>query len=223
MKKVLSFIPLCFLVHSLSGQIGFAGAYSNLKANKWYGAIAKNTGQNFDSSDGYSIGLDYWFRLKKKRIEFTPEVNFSSVSSGTNSIEISHRVLGFYFNTNFYFLDFKNDCDCPVWSKTGNFFTKGFFVQISPGVLFMKNKFKNEALSKDNDLTVGIGAGAGLDIGVSDLLTVTPTVKYSYVPSATWEHLPVGPATSQDIGSKANQLNLGIRIGWRLNTTKKRF
>lgn len=82
---------------------------------------------------------------------------------------------GFQFKTNIYLFDFGGDCDCPTFGKQGAQLQKGFFLQLSPGYTYYQteNIFASEA-QKNTGFT--LGAGMGLDIGLSNLLTLTPLV-----------------------------------------------
>ncbi|HFA50904.1 MAG TPA: hypothetical protein ENJ95_17990 [Bacteroidetes bacterium] len=222
MKKIIVPLILFLFSFSLFGQIGINGAYKTFAADEWMELINGFTDINIDSPNGYYIGLDYWFRLKQKRIEFLPEIGYSSLSANSSSSNIEINLLAFHFNTNIYPLDFKGDCDCPTWSKGGKFFEKGFFIQLSPGIIK-----SNIDISSDTQLTdektsyFEIGMGAGIDIGISDFVTLTPIVKYYITPKT--EYWPSEPAT--DFGpakSNIKQLYAGLRVGFRFDEKKNR-
>lgn len=206
-----------FLIFSelLYGQIGFQGAYKKFTANGWYDFLRRENAVNVGSLGGYAVGIDYWFRLKKKRIEFLPEISYEKYGEAWGGAEYEHEIIGFYFKTNIYPFDFGSDCDCPTWSKDGNLFTKGFFLQLSPGVWRLKNSIVSETTIEDDDVNWTIGAGAGLDVGVSDFLTLTPIVKFYYSPGHTWKNLPDVRGEPVEITSSIQQLYAGIRLGFR--------
>lgn len=206
-----------FLIFSglLYGQIGFHGAYKKFTANGWYDFLRRENAVNVGSLGGYAAGIDYWFRLKKKRIEFLPEISYEKYGKTLDGSEYGHEIIGFYFNTNIYPFDFGSDCDCPTWSKDGNLFTKGFFLQLSPGVWRLKNSIVSETTIEDDDVNWTIGAGAGLDVGVSDFLTLTPIVKFYYSPDNTWKNLPDVKGEPVEVTSSIQQLYAGIRLGFR--------
>lgn len=228
MKK---FILLPFLlIYFLNGQsqIGFNAGPATLNAENWTNSlnIIENTGEQYI---GQHLGIDYWFRLKNKRIEFFPEISREKLKETFSfpSSEDQIEKWSFHWNTNFYLLDFEGDCNCPTFSKQGNFLQKGFFIQISPGVTHLSAKadfpgFENTP-AEDNFVRFTIGAGVGLDIGITDFLTITPLVRFSYVPKMERENLkPVLENLYENFGgsfesveSSTNQLYAGIRIGFR--------
>ena len=205
----------------VSAQVGIAGAYKSLTANGWYDYIRTNSGTDVGSIGGYAVSLDYWFRLKKKRVEFTPELSFENYSKTLAGTEYEHQILGFYFNTNLYPFDFASDCDCPVWSKDGNLFTKGFFLQLSPGVWQLSNTIHSDVMVEDEAYSWVIGAGAGLDIGLSEFLTVTPLVRFYHSPDNTWSNLPDVKGEPVSVDSAVNQFYAGIRLGVRWKQDKR--
>jgi hypothetical protein len=163
------------------------------------------------------VAANYWFRLKKQRIEFLPEISYEQYEDQAGPAKFEHRILGFYFNTNIYPFDFGSDCDCPTWSKTGNFFTKGFFIQISPGVWNLQNRYETGLVFDDETFTWTIGGGAGLDLGVSEFLTVTPLVKMYYSPDNTWPGLPAVDGNPADVDATIRQFYAGLKLGFNLN------
>ncbi len=168
------------------------------------------------------IGVDYWFRLKTQRIEFLPEISYErsegeSSLSDENSIRL--KSINFLFNTNIYFLDLNNDCDCPTFSKQGNAFTKGFHLILAPGLRYYTLNDPN--LSDERNFGLIASGGVGFDIGVNDLITITPQVLYRYNPSveANIERLNLVPPSSHTY----HQLNFGIRVGFRPDYQTPRF
>ena len=169
----------------------------------------------------YSIelGIDYWKRLKSHRVEFFPELSFATSRDEINSQEIEflkRTGIQFYLTTRLYPLDFSGDCDCPTFSKQGNWFTKGFFVFLSPGMSW--NDYKGNDLALDyNTISWNIGAGAGLDIGINDLFTLSPQINYRKHRNVDWQamadflNIPSMPYTRDQIQAT---LRFGIRLDY---------
>ncbi len=214
MKQLLFVAGFLAFSGILYGQLGLTGAYKDFTANDWYEPIQEGTGVQTRAADGYAAGITYWFRLKNKRVEFLPELSFEKYGRTIAGTDYEHRLVGFYFNANFYPFDFSNDCDCPTWSKDGNFFTKGFFLQVSPGVWSLENSVNAEKKISDRALAWTLGAGAGLDIGLADFLTVTPMLKYYYSPNNTWKNVPDSTGGVRSLTSAVQQLFAGIRLGF---------
>ena len=177
---------------------------------------------------GQEYGFDYWFRLKDKRIEFLPQLAVSTFRTklvGDNFIDgyILNRA-HFNLNTNFYLFDFNSDCDCPTFSKQGNIFTRGFFVQLSPGIVYNRELINYISRDPDHDLKTSvsykIGAALGFDIGLTDLFTITPMIGINYYPSVNWESFDLLHFDAVPVGASQNltsitELQAGIRIGFR--------
>ena len=177
---------------------------------------------------GQEYGFDYWVRLKNRRIDFLPQLAFSTFRTKLNgSSFIDGYILNrghFNLNTNFYFLDFNNDCDCPTFSKQGNFLTKGFFIQLSPGIVYNRELINYIVDDPDYDLKTNVsyklGIALGLDIGFTDLFMITPMVGFNYYPSVDWESFDLLHYDATIISPTSNQTTIqefqvGIRLGFR--------
>lgn len=204
------------------GQVGFSGGVSNFKSSEWLDAIGERANKSIASLNGWEAGVDYWFRLKQKRVEFTLEGNYSRFSDMKlpDNGKLTLKEYGLQLNTNIYPLDFGSDCNCPTWSKNGDFFKKGFFLQLIAGGAFMdKHLEAPNFLSDDSAIVLRLGAGVGLDIGLSDFITITPLVRYYYLPNLTWE----GIATEKNGSDTTNggQVFAGLRLGLRFDELYK--
>ena len=201
----------------LFSQVGINGGYSNFAVSEWMELMNVVTGKNFENATGYKVGVDYWLRLKQRRIEFLPELGYASLKASSVGSEANFKLAGLYFNTNIYPFDFEGDCDCPTWSKSGGVFEKGFFIQVTPGITMATIKVNDELTISDETVTyLLIGVGAGVDLGISENITITPMIKYSisqkteYLPS-TNSLIDFGP-----VSANAKQLILGVRVGLNL-------
>ncbi len=160
---------------------------------------------------GWQIGVNYWFRLKKLRIEFLPEITTSEHKRNFNNSSFEHRQYGFHFNTDFYIFNLKGDCNCPTFSKDGNIFGKGFFLEVSPGAVYLYNKRVDKSFPSSyegNSWVVGGSIGAGLDLGFSDIFTVTPIARLHHYPNFTWEEVLASPNDKYNL----NQYFIGLRF-----------
>ncbi|MBK9736592.1 MAG: hypothetical protein IPO92_17180 [Saprospiraceae bacterium] len=128
----LIYILFFITIISVSAQYGVRLAYNNNTYSNWENAVnlRSNTNKKLLST-GYQIGVDYWFKLKKRRIEFMPEIFYSQSKTnydGTGTLEvIKANAIGFNFHTQIYALDLEGDCDCPTFSKEGASINKGLF------------------------------------------------------------------------------------------------
>ena len=211
---------LISLFSTANAQIGVSAGYKIMPATEWSEAFAANP----SAFNGLEVAVDYWFRLKNKRIEFLPELSYERYTNNHRTERDELRFYNFFLNTNFYLLDFEGDCNCPTFSKGGNIFEKGFFVQISPGVM----RFSSEAVSQadfldpeqsqssDSSTHFGIRLGAGLDIGITDFITLTPLARYTFIPSIGRDDFGqkfLGDASQAE--TQLGQLFAGVRLGFR--------
>jgi len=224
MKRiVITFLVLLFYIHA-SAQFGVRAKYDRNTFKDLNSDIEDFFEVENVYQSGYELGVDYWFRLKTRRIEFMPEVYFAQSSTKLdqdifNSINLTR--IGFNFNTHFYLLDFEEDCDCPTFSKEGPGIQKGFFFHISPGLSYDAYGMKTDVgdVNENNLLAVKLGGGVGIDIGINDLLTISPIYTYNYFMGNDWELNTFPGFIDALITTNTNsvQHQFAIRIGLRLD------
>ncbi|MEZ4980629.1 MAG: hypothetical protein R2769_03395 [Saprospiraceae bacterium] len=181
------FLTLTFSVTTFA-QLGVT-AYVSQSTSKYF-----QTDQNLDPFQHAGAALHYWFRINETRVEFFPEIGFTKGSfldypeNGTSQFTFIREAYQSYFfriPTRFYVLDFEGDCNCPTFSKQGTFFKKGFFLMLAPGVqmanfpvdygLLVSGEEQKESFSRTG-VSWSVAGGLGLDIGISDAITITPMV-----------------------------------------------
>lgn len=225
MKKALLIVLVLVSSQMVSAQFGLNAGYRSNQAPEWILESVPDGNIQFDLlASGYSFGIDYWFRLKNVRVEFTPELNYALYNQTLNEdLGLKAQTFNFFFHSNIYFLDFNNDCDCPTFSKDGNSFSKGLFLRVSPGVSLFQNELSiPESTSSENAIAFSVALGLGVDIGISDFLTISPIVTYRYYPGVDWTGLSAANRDSESLqvrseSSSIRQLHAGIRIGIRLD------
>lgn len=236
----LLFISL-FLTNLATAQFGITGRYHLNHASDWVSNQLDISNNEKYLGNGWSVGVDYWLRLKNYRIEFLPELNYSqfeySNQSGyNNNADFSNRFYGFLLNMNIYPFDFLGDCHCPTFSKQGQLFKKGFFVQVSPGITALEGKvvfekpvfhdIKEYKTFESTSVAASVGAGAGLDIGLNDFVTFAPMLGLRYFPNAKWTSL--GASSSLETFTPAStesniwQWTAGARLGFRFDYQSSR-
>ena len=164
---------LFLLATSLPAQVGLGMFYNNnTVSNHNYNGNPELA--DLDYQNGTEAALYYWFRLPKQRIEFMPTVYSTTVRGDRGWVEA-----GFQFKTNIYLFDLGTDCHCPTFGKQGPQLQKGFFVQVSPGISL---PFRQDPPNDSNSFRAAftLGGGLGLDIGISNLLTLTPFAGMRY-------------------------------------------
>jgi hypothetical protein len=218
--------------HLAHGQFGLSYSYMKNNPSDWQEVVDRqNNGLDLFES-GWSAGFNYWFRLRNYRWEFLPEIayrkNSTEFNQGDDMEKFNLDFYQFQVHTQIYIFDIEGDCNCPTFSKDGNFFTKGFFVSISPGLSLAKQQYEllsnstgTEITQDENDLAYHLGLGAGMDVGLTDLITVTPFVQWKKYFGLTWENFEnlLDPFSSGNEGDDSGftEINLGIRLGLRLD------
>ena len=186
------FLLFCFLACcslTASAQLGVSGRVA-FNEYKWAGGF--NGLPDTEFTTGYEVALNYWFRLPKHRVEFLPSVYLNSSDNETrlNGGDVVKTgfadIYGVEFRTLVYLFDLAEDCDCPTFGKQGPQLQKGFFLEVAPGAALVDYQDRTEGAlgqrifpdKSRHNFTVNLGAG--LDIGVSNFLTVTPHVNYRF-------------------------------------------
>lgn len=227
--KYFVFVVFLFSVTHASSQFGVRVKYNMNTFSDWDQFLEENTTGNIDKifPSTIELGVDYWFRLKKLRIEFMPEVAMGlKTKSRYESIgaETDLSYFAFNLNTQIYAFDLTGDCDCPTFSKQGPSLKKGFFFNIAPGLLLNTKEISLETSdpsSKSSQVNLRIGVGVGYDIGISNLFTITPSVMYNLAPGIAFDELSIINSSAQEsIDSGLNQIQLQLRFGFRPDYVK---
>jgi len=214
------------------GQFGVSAKYENNSNKGWINSSNEQILKN-----SLEFGVNYWFRLKNKRVEFLPEISYALASQefGASSFVVDiasaeRSAIYFNLNTQIYPLDFEGDCNCPTFSKDGNLIKKGFYWLISPGIGYhnVNTSFSIPAETIDveetGQLKPRLGIGAGLDIGIKDFLTVSPFILYNKdfgVDMPGIEYTDDAPTMQADgISSDINTWQFGIRLMFRPDYVK---
>ena len=184
------------------------------------------------NQDGIQASLEYAFRLKQKRLEFHPGIGYRTTFN-KDAFEGYINSVDFDFNTAIYPFDFAGDCHCPTFSKDGELVKKGFFFEVSPGVAYQTvhrtkittslNPHVQERVNiNSSEVIFKIGAGAGLDIGISEQFTLTPMVSMTWLSSEDWLGLDGqdynGTATLDDYA----YIGAGLRLAYKPDPKRRR-
>ncbi len=178
------------------------------------------------SQDGHQYLVEYNFRLKQKRLEFRPGAGYRYTFGG--NLRVGHfNAYDLDLGVAIYPFDFAGDCHCPTFSKEGKLFKKGFFLEVIPGVSLQKfTRTEIEPNSsvpipiEDQQMIWKIGGALGLDIGISDMITITPMVSLVKLGSADYEGLlsDGGAAKLEDY----SYLAPGIRLTYHPDEKRRR-
>ncbi len=218
---ILAFCLLGMSMHSYA-QFGVSARYSTNSYGFWSELTEGINGTSLWDNN-MEFAIDYKFRRPgEKRVELFLEGKFlsnstSMISPGGNDRIFNMKGFGLGLNTNVYFLDLNGDCDCPTFGKEGGLVKKGLYLQFNTAVSFWDKEAEFFSNTNDSSLLLDVGVGLGLDIGISNLLTISPLATISYYPLATWERF----ALEQGILDQANpnskttisMFKIGVRIG----------
>ncbi len=227
-------ISILLASHAIFAQIGLSGYFLSTNTPDWDPLVEEYIRNNTAPaeeinfySQGFSFGVDYWFRLKNIRIEFLPELNYSRFEENFQLADqnvpftASSNLIGLFFNVNFYPFDFYGDCDCPTFSKSDPIFKKGFFLQLAPRFISVQHRTEIEDQSTDETaIALGASIGAGLDIGLTDLVTISPIIRYSKTFNSEWSDLESLISGGQSTGSASSDIDnweFGLRLGLRFD------
>ncbi|MCP9235435.1 hypothetical protein [Lewinella sp. JB7] len=213
MRTLVLSLLLSVVAATASAQIGVTG-FRNF--NDAY-TRAGGSVLDLEYGDGAEIALNYWFRLPKKRVEFLPTVYYASTGGETPWSEY-----GFQFKTNVYPFDFGTDCDCPTFGKQGPQLQKGLFIQVSPG-LANHHRAEGENTAVQNKIVPNVGAGIGIDFGVSNLLTLTPlvSVRHTLADFTDTGSVDESGDVAEGVNGRLTTVQIGVQATFRLD--KKRY
>jgi len=234
-QLTIIFFALVFIGQSVSCQIGIRTKYLKNGIDDDQTNFISKVGSIDDAlSTGYGLGIDFWIRLKTKRVEFLPElgINYSQTSFETEITQYSldYNYLYFNLNTRIYPMDFEGDCDCPTFSNQSTLIKKGFYFELSPGVGYYTSHYDSSLPTVSNPegetstatvdaFSYKIGVAVGLDIGLSNLLTINPYAMYNYHFGREYD-IPVGKLSTlidSNSGNIMSQLELGLRFAIRFD------
>ncbi len=215
---ILSFFLILF--SRVEAQVGISVGYGEIKNPDWE-ALPPNCDCVYIERNYRTIALDYRLRLKQKRLEFFPSIQWTTSDDFGFSGDIGNarwdyrvRSLRLLLNTRAYLLDFGSDCDCPTWSNSNRFFKKGFFVFVTPEIgsrdhIHLQG---DEEVSSNRSLLFGVSGGLGLDIGLTDLFTLSPTFRLGYLSPSEWQNFDSSGALADETLFYGAELRLGVNF-----------
>lgn len=145
-------------------------------------------------SDFSQFSLHYHTRLKRYRLEFQPGVHYLTDYDARDR----RQGWGAEIPVAIYPLDFVNDCDCPTFSKGGTWLNKGLFLRLTPGWSRISGNTSSSAMDFKS-----VSVDAGIDWGISDLMTISPFLGYKY------------GSASGDSSFHAHYLQAGLQLLFR--------
>ncbi|MEM1123283.1 MAG: hypothetical protein AAGJ18_22775 [Bacteroidota bacterium] len=206
-------------------QGGIGGGYFFQNLPNWEKAIMSTNIQEELLNEGFAQTLDLKIaNFENYRIEFYLTGKAKQARQDWNDLSFSFNQYGIGLQTKFYPLSLEADCDCPTFSREAGILEKGLFLQVTPGVSFFNGKATaTEVVSEGSDTNFSLGLGIGVDIGLSDQITISPLATFNRHFGVTWESLQEDfiafDGTNNVEGSEVNditQIFVGLRFGIRL-------
>lgn len=172
------------------------------------------------TSFGVQVGCQYWFRLKRQRVEFIPGFHIAA-DLGTQSEFHNYGITNVQgivaFPVLIYPFSFKDDCNCPTFKKQGNVINKGLHLIIHTSATFNKRNVEHDSVSTNTSAFVpSIGIGAGLDLGISRILTLTPFIIYQKYIRDKLETIE-----NHEVIVSHESLNIGVRL--RITQNRRKY
>lgn len=210
MRYILLLVSLLFLTIQSQAQVTISGRFLTNNSE----AFDINYETENALAQGYEVGLGYWFRLKNKRMEFTPEISYTGY---LGKDDVSGSSINFNSNILIYALDFHSDCNaCPTFSKDGGLIKKGFHWILNPSVTKVESSgIVNRMTPSPTTFEYGyttwrLGVGAGLDIGITNLLTIAP---FAMIHIGGKDNL----YAAEMVDSRYQQVHIGLRSTLRFD------
>lgn len=218
------FAILPILTHA---QFGLQGSFRFTEAPKWDILDLSNNRSTDVPEAGWSAALEYAFSLPNTRLEFIPEANYTRYQTDVLDLgALDAHFYSLFFNIRAYILDLKGDCQCPTFSKKGTTLTKGFYLELSPGYTYLQSRIAtNDILYKGRSTNNSLAFNAGLDVGLSRKITLSPYAGIRYYPKAIWPGLEESIANDLSIGDKVTNNYSSLTqayIGMRLRFNHRR-
>lgn len=220
MKTTFFAFLFFFSFTSLHAQIGIYTDYlSQAQTSDWTNANPNNTIDFIGS--GIEAGVNYQIKFRDIRIELRPGLAYSqqqqdfSLAGIATSTKVS--AIQAEVGARIYPLDLEGDCDCPTWRKEGPTLEKGLYFELASGMSRYDFEVEQKDLStyNSNSLAWFITGGIGFDIGINDLLTITPQASLRYYPGVEWETLnKIDALTTTPLDSELIQYSFGIQLGF---------
>lgn len=160
----------------------------------------------------YQFSVLYELRLKNYRIHFLPGLDLSKANGlDINNSTIEQYSYGLSVPVRAYVLSLEGDCDCPTFSQSSNFFSRGFFFEFYPAIRNFSSKTED---AENEELSYLMGIGLGLDIGISDQWTITLFGRTGWIFDQSIGH-ELSPFESDESSSSFN--NAGIELKYYFN------
>ncbi len=214
LRGIVVIFWFCLLFFGLNGQVAM---------NSWFHSeemevITLQNGAQVQGPDLNSIilAVSYEWALENYRVQFHPSLYYGQSTEEIMIAEdanLEQAFSGFALPVRFYLLDFEGDCNCPTFSKTSNFFSRGFFFEAA-GFYQRINQRLNVPGGDQSFQNYGASIGLGLDIGLSDHWTFTAFARTGqwFTPSVADDKLEL--LSFEEASTSFYHLGLSLTYYW---------
>jgi hypothetical protein len=225
--KYLIILTILFFKNDINAQLGINVNYDQSNFDSWQEVLKEVDLGDFEIyKRGYGASLDYGFSMKHYRVDFYPEItfrravfnNYQRVGLHTDATLLQY---GLNIRMQVYPLDLlsKQGMQCPSFRR-GDIFSKGLYFSVKPGVFYSSKQLEMNAdigtpvQAEDAGFIFGFGLGTGLDIGISELISITPNLSYNFYLKEEWEGFSAtyGQSSFNDKTAYSG-ISAGIRLG----------
>lgn len=227
MRLLFAFLSFCLFTNVVTAQLeaGITAGYFFQSIPEWETAAFGTRTNDRLLKSGLAQEIDLKIAgFENYRVEFHLNGGFNNSKTTKELRSYKLQQIDIGISTKIYLLSLEADCDCPTFSRDAGILEKGFFVELSPAISAFKGKIEDQAIvSEDTGLSFKMGVGIGLEIGITDFITISPIVKYNRYFNVEWEDLQAdiaafdqSPVIEGNNTTAINQLYGGIRLALRL-------
>jgi len=209
-------------------QGGISGAYFVQTIPEWETAVFGNRSNERLLKSGFAQEIDLKIAgFENYRIQF--HLNAGTAYSKTIQEErldrkFELRQIDLSLSSKIFLLSLEADCDCPTFSRDAGLLEKGFYLELIAGASSYNAKMKDIYEVNDKGLSLKLGVGIGIEIGINDQVTISPYARFNRFFKNEWTGLQAAisdlDVTEINIASDIspiNQLSGGIRLGISLD------
>jgi hypothetical protein len=218
MKKTISFIIFLNLAIFSFGQLDITLQYQSPSYANWEESVQSRFGNEEQLID-YAIygGMAYRLYPTDIRLGILPEIGYSYGSGQavdlSNTFNYSMSEVGIKVAAQLFPFDLYGDCNCPTFGRQNDFFQRAFYLKINAGAQYQR--LQVQGMLEDANFAFIAGGGAGLNIALSQLLTLAPEINFHKVFNAKWDGFSeLHDRTVANDKSNGNLFNVGLRFSF---------
>ncbi len=204
-------------------QGGISGTYFTQSIPEWETAVFGLRSNEHLLKSGFGQAVDLKIAgFENYRIQFHLNAGTNNTTTTFENQQFKLRKNDIGLSGKIFFLSLEADCDCPTFSREAGLLEKGLFAEFITGASFFQAEMAEQStiVSEDDGIAFKIGFGLGVEIGITDYVTISPYVRYQRYFKAEWEGLQedilaFDPTTTIEGNNitPINQFSAGIRLG----------